>query len=398
MFGDYERRLADLVVTAGANVQPGQIVAVGSEPGKEALTRAVAESAYRHGARFVDVAYHDPFVKRARLLHAAQDTLDFVPAWYGHRVLELGDQRCARIALSGNAWPGLLDDVDPARAGRDLLPMVKETGKVVSERTTNWSIVPAPTSGWARLVHPGLDPDVALERLWEQVAHVCRLDEADPTAAWAERFDALQAVAARLTERRLDGLHFEGPGTDLRLGLLPTSSWIAARLETVDGVVHLPNVPSEEVFTTPDPQRADGVVRATKPLDLAGTTVRGLEVRFEGGRVVGVKADSGAEALRARTERDEGAARLGEVALVDREGRIGPLNTVFYDTLLDENAASHVALGRAYTFTVGEEDQARANDSAIHVDFMIGSEDVSVAGLAADGARVPLLVGGRWQV
>jgi aminopeptidase len=398
VFEELERQLADLVVTAGANVQPGQIVAIGSEPGKEGLTRAVAESAYRHGARFVDVAYHDPFVKRARLLHAAPETLEFVPTWYGQRVLELGDQRCARIALSGNAWPGLLDDVDPARAGRDLLPMVKETGKVVSERTTNWSIVPAPTAGWARLVHPALETDVALERLWAQVAHICRLDEPDPTAAWAERFDALQAVAARLTERRFDALHFEGPGTDLRLGLLPSSSWIAARLETVDGVVHLPNVPSEEVFTTPDPQRADGVVRSTKPLDLAGTTVRGLEVRFEGGRVVDVQAQSGAEALRARIEHDEGAARLGEVALVDREGRIGPLDTVFYDTLLDENAASHVALGRAYTFTVGEEDQDRANDSAIHIDFMIGSEEVAVTGVGADGERVPLLADGRWQL
>jgi aminopeptidase len=398
VFEDLERRLADLVVASGANVQPGQVVAVGSEPGKESLTRAVAESAYRHGARFVDVAYFDPWVKRARLLHAGEDTLDFVPSWYGERVLAMGEQRCARIAISGNAAPGLLDDVDPARAGRDMLPMVKETGMVVSERTTNWSIIPGPTAGWAGLVHPDLEPDAALARLWEQIAHVCRLDEEDPVAAWAQRFDALQAVAGRLTKRRFDALRFVGPGTDLRVGLLPSSRWIAARLETVDGIVHLPNLPSEEIFTTPDPQRADGVVRTTKPLDLSGTTVRGLELRFEGGRAVDIRADSGAEALRGRTERDEGAARLGEVALVDRDGRIGPLDTVFYDTLLDENAASHVALGRAYTFTVDEADQPRANDSAIHIDFMIGGEDVDVSGLTAGGEELPVLRAGRWQI
>jgi aminopeptidase len=390
--------MADLVVASGANVQPGQIVAVGSEPGKESLTRAVAESAYRHGARFVDVTYFDPWVKRARLLHAPEDTLEFVPSWYGERVLELGDQRCARIALSGNAAPGLLDDVDPTRAGRDMLPMVKESGKVVSDRTTNWSIVPAPTMPWAQLVHPELEGEAALSRLWDQIAHVCRLDEDDPVAVWAERFDVLEGVAERLTEHRFAALHFSGPGTDLRVGLLPSSRWIAARLETVDGIVHLPNLPSEEVFTTPDPEQVEGVVRATKPLDLGGTTVRGLEVRFEGGRVADLRAESGGEALRARTERDEGAARLGEVALVDREGRIGPLDTVFYDTLLDENAASHIALGRAYSFTVDESDVSRANESAIHIDFMIGGEEVAVTGVTNEGEERPVLVDGRWQI
>ena len=398
MFEDMERRLAEMVVTAGANVQRNQIVAVGSEPGKERLTRAVAEAAYRAGARFVDVNYFDPWVKRSRLLHAAEETLDFVPSWYGERILALGDQRCARIGLSGNAAPGLLDDLDPGRSGKDMLPWVEEAAKVVGDATTNWTICPAPTPGWARLVHPDLEPDAALERLWEQIAHVCRLDEPDPTAAWIERFDSLSAVAGRLTERRFDVLHFEGPGTDLEVGLLPRSRWLAARMETVDGIVHLPNLPSEEVFTSPDPQRADGTVTATKPLDLQGTTVRGLRVRFEGGRAVEIGADTGAEALRARTTRDDGAARLGEVALVDADGRIGALDTVFYDTLLDENAASHVALGRAYPMGVEDEDLERINDSSIHIDFMIGSPEVDVTGVTADGDRVPVLRGGAWQI
>jgi len=398
MFEDMERRLAELVVTAGANVQQGQIVSIGSEPGKERLTRAVADAAYRSGARFVDVNYFDPWVKRSRLLHAAQDTLDFVPSWYGERILALGDQRCARIGLSGNAAPGLLDDLDPTRAGKDMLPWVEEAAKVVGDATTNWTICPSPTAGWAGLVYPELEPDAALERLWEQIAHICRLDEPDPTAAWTERFDALGAVAGRLTERRFDALRFEGPGTDLEVGLLPHSRWLAARMKTVDGVVHLPNLPSEEVFTTPDPQRAEGMVTATKPLDLQGTTVRGLRVRFEAGRAVEIDADTGAEALRARAARDDGAARLGEVALVDADGRIGALDTVFYDTLLDENAASHVALGRAYPMGVEEEGLEHINESSIHIDFMIGSPEVSVSGVTADGDRVPVLVGGAWQV
>ncbi|HVS28216.1 MAG TPA: aminopeptidase [Solirubrobacteraceae bacterium] len=392
-------RFADLIVAFGANVQPGQIVAVGSEPGKEELTRAIATSAYRHGARFVDVAYFDPYVKRARIQHAPEETLDFVPSWYAERVIALGQQRCARIGLSGPVAPGLLDDLDPARAGRDQLPFVAESARVVNDRTTNWTIAPCPSAPWAQLVHPELDPAAALERLWLQVAHVCRLDESDPVAAWNERMDALTEVAARLTSRRFDAVHFDGEGTDLTVGLLPSSVWRAARFETVDGIKHIPNLPSEETFSAPDPERVDGTVRATRPLDLSGTIVRDLRVRFAAGRAVEIEASAGAEALRARCAIDDGAARLGEVALVDRHGRIGPLDTVFFDTLLDENAASHVALGNAYAFCVDDErDQARANRSKIHIDFMIGGERVDVTGVTMSGERIPLLRGGDWQI
>jgi aminopeptidase len=392
-------RWAALVVGFGANVQPGQILALGAEPGKEAFARAVAAEAYRRGAKFVDVAYFDLHVKRARLKYADPDTIDFVPSWYGERLLAIGDQRCARVGLSGPVEPGLFDDVDPALAGRDQLPFLKESAKVVNDGTTNWSISPAPTTGWARLVFPDLDPDAALARLWEQIVHVMRLDEGDPVAAWRERADTLVDAAARMTTRRFDALRFTGPGTDLTVGLLASSKWQAARFETVDGIVHMPNLPTEEVFTTPDPQRVDGVVRSTKPLYLGGTIVRGLVVRFEAGRAVQIDADENADVLRAYVDRDEGAARLGEVALVDREGRIGPLGTVFYDTLLDENAASHIALGSAYQMTVEDPaDKDRANTSAIHVDFMIGGDDVDVDGLTTDGATVPVLRGGSWQL
>ncbi len=391
--------LAELAVGLGANVQPGQIVSIASEPGKEDLTRAIAEAAYRAGAKFVDLSVFDVYLKRARLLHADRESLGYVPPWIGERTLALGDAHAARISLSGPAAPRALDDVAPELIGLDMLPRIPESMTVVNARTTNWTIVPAPTRDWAMLVHPRLEPAAALERLWAEIAHICRLDEPDPTAAWKQRFDQLLRVADALTGRRFDTIHLDGPGTDLRVGLLPSSHWIAASMETVDGIVHHANLPSEEVFTTPDPERVDGTVTATKPLFTSGTTISGLRVTFEGGRAVRIDADEGAEVVRALVARDEGAARLGELALVDREGRIGPLGTVFYDTLLDENAASHIALGAGYQSGLDDDgDRPRINTSEIHVDFMIGSDEVSVTGEERDGTRVPLLRDGRWQI
>ncbi len=391
-------RFADLIVAFGANVQPGQLVAVSSEIGKEPLTRAIAAGAYRHGARYVDVTYSDAHVRRARIEHASDEALATVPSWIGERILALGEQRCARIALTGPVEPTLLEDLDPARVGADRSQTLREAGQVINDRTTNWTIAPCPTPGWAALVHPDLGADAALERLWEQIVHVCRLDEPDPVAAWRERMAMLAGVCERLTSAAFDALRFEGPGTDLTVGLLPTSHWMSASFSTVDGIAHVPNLPSEEVFTTPDPERVDGVVRATKPLLVGGGRVEGLTVRFEGGRAVEIDAAKGAGTLRAMTGHDEGGARLGEVALVDGAGRIGPLGTVFYDTLLDENAASHLALGQGFEFAAGDEDVERVNRSQIHIDFMVGSADVDVTGVARDGARVPVLRGGAWAL
>jgi aminopeptidase len=389
---------ADLIVNFGANVQPGQIVDVATALGKEELTRAITASAYRRGAKFVDVVYWDPHLKKARVEHAADEVLDYIPPWYGERALQLGRERSATISLSGPTEPHLFDELDPDRLGRDVFPRVKEYTTVVNDRTINWCVAPCPTLKWAKLVYPQAEPEEALEKLWEQILHICRMDEPEPEAAWDERNKALRGAAERLTNQHFDALHFEGPGTDLTIGLLPTSRWIAGDEETIEGISHMANLPTEEVFSSPDPERVDGTVRATKPLYTQGRIIDGLTVRFEGGRAVQIEADSGAETLRALVEQDEGGARLGEVALVDSEGRIGPLDTVFYDTLLDENAASHLALGSAYETAAGEEDQKRLNRSSIHVDFMIGSPEVDVTGVTASGGRIPVLRNAVWQI
>jgi aminopeptidase len=394
-------RYADLIVSVGANVQPDQVLAVEALPEAQPLVKAIARRAYERGARYVDVQYFDPQVKRIRAETAAEESLTWVPPWLGERMLGLGALDAARVVLVPLVPPGLLDGVDPGRAGLDRLPTIQETFKTIDERSIAWTLSPYPTKSWAHVVYPDLDESEALARLWRDVEHVCRLDEPDPAGAWQKRIEQIWQNARRLDELDLDSLRFEGPGTDLTVGLLPSSRFAkdGGASQTRTGVRHVPNIPTEEVYTTPDPERTHGVVTATKPLDVAGTLVTGLRVRFEGGRAVDIDADTNAEALRRRCAADDGASRLGEVALVDRESRIGRLGRTFFTTLLDENAASHVALGDAYSAPIGDAaDLPRINESAVHIDFMIGSDDVAVTGTTKAGAQVPILRAGSWQI
>jgi aminopeptidase len=394
-------RYADLIVSVGANVQPDQVVAIDASPEAAPLVHVIARLAYARGARYVDVGYFDGTVKRIRAEHAREETLDWAPPWIGRRLLDLGELDAARIVLTPLLPPTLLQGVDPARAGKDRLPTVPELFKVIDDRSVAWTISPYPLAGWARAVYPDVDESEAVELLWQDVIHVCRLDEPDPAAAWAARIDEIWQTAQKLDELDLDALHFEGPGTDLTVGLLPSSRFAkeGGAAHTRTGVRHMPNLPTEEMYTTPDPERTEGVVAATKPLDVSGSVVEGLRVRFEGGRVVEIEADTNADALRMRVATDEGASKLGEVALVDRESRIGKLGRVFFNTLLDENAASHLALGDAYAVPIADPaDLPRINESAIHLDFMIGSNDVTVTGRTKDGRDVTVMRDGAWQV
>ncbi len=394
-------RYADLIVSVGANVQPDQVLAIEAPPEAQPLVAVIARRAYEKGARYVDVQYFDGAVKRIRAETAREETLDWVPPWLGRRMEMLGDLDAARCVLVPLVPPGLLDGVDPARAGLDRLPTVKETFKTIDDRSIAWTLSPYPTLRWAQMVYPELDGDAAVEALWGDIAHVCRLDEPDPAQAWHDRIEQIFQVATRLDALELDALRFEGPGTDLSVGLLPSSRFAkeGGSSHTRTGVRHVANIPTEEVYTTPDPRRTEGVVSSTKPLDVAGSLITGLRIRFEGGRAVEIDADANAEALRGRCAIDDGASRLGEVALVDRESRIGRLGRTFFTTLLDENAASHLALGDAYSAPIADEaDLAHINASAVHIDFMIGSDEVDVTGVTRAGAQVSILRGGSWQI
>jgi aminopeptidase len=345
------------------------------------------------------VLYTDQHVRRAHIESAPEDALDWSPPWLVKRLEDLAEGGGALFGIAGNPEPELFSDLDGARVGRARMREVSEASLRLTDGLCNWSIVACPNEGWAKTVFG--EPD--LERLWDAVAAAVRLDEPDPVTAWREHLAKLVQRADALNRRRFDALRYRGPGTDLTIGLHPESTWIAAS-DTVRGIEFVPNMPTEEVFTTPDARRADGTVRATYPLQIQGTIVRGLEVRFENGRAVDVRAEQGEEMMRAHVASDDGAARLGEVALVDGSSRVGRTGIVFYDTLFDENAASHIAFGMAILKGVdgssalsAEERQARGvNHSSIHTDFMIGSNAVDIAGVDTGGNETPILRSGDW--
>ncbi len=393
---------ADLIVRVGANVQPGQQVFVTGLVEHVPLVRAVTESAYAAGARNVDVHYVDQHVRKAFIRNAPDEDLSATPAWELARTEALLDG-AAVIQLAGEAEPELLADLDQDRVGR-ARPIDGMTIylRAVNERVINWTIAAFPTEGQALQVFG--EPD--LERLWEAVAQSVRLDQPDPVAAWREHVDKLHHRCERLNALALDAVRFSGPGTDLTIGLVPGVRWVGGRIETRDGISHVPNLPTEEVFACPDWRRTEGTVRSTRPLALGGTVVRDLELRFEGGDAVEVTASSGADAVRAQMDVDDFGGRLGEVALVDGESRVGQTGITFFDTLFDENATCHIAYGAAVTFGIDgldglSPDELRdrgINVSSVHTDFMIGGPEVAVDGLAADGKTVPILREDAWQL
>src|SRR5215207_2143092 len=392
---------ARLAVEIGVNLQPGQDLQVNCNPEHLELARAVADEAYRVGARWVDLNVTDPRVRHSQIEHGPEEELEWTPPWLLARLNDLAERQGAVLLLVGDAEPDLLSDLDQRRVAKARMKELRTRQlELVASGKLSWAIVGSPNPGWAEAVLG--EPDV--DRLWEAVGATVRLDEADPVAAWREHIDTLKARAASLNRRRFDAVRFSGPGTDLTIGLTPHSRWLAAETRTAWGQTHVPNMPTEEVFTTPDRRRADGTVRSTMPLVLQGTIVRDLELRFANGQIVDVKASSGEEVLRKQIETDEGSRRLGEVALVDGDSRVGRTGLTFLNTLFDENATSHIAFGQALTeaveggSTMTQEEMANVgvNESTVHVDFMIGGAGVDADGVDADGKAVPIIRENAW--
>lgn len=408
MNSDFDHKLdvyADLIVKIGLNLRAGQRLSIRAVLEAAPLVRRVAAHAYRAGSPLVEVMWSDPEMQLVRFANAPAGSLDTVSDWPVQAGLEYVGNGHALLSITGSD-PDLLKDADPEaiaisrRAeGQAFLPV----SRLISADAINWCVAGAATPAWAARVFPDLPIEQATEKLWEAIFQTVRLDAPDPIAAWEKHSADLGARATYLNEKQFDALHFTGPGTDLMVGLPMNHRWLGGAGPTEVGITNVANIPTEEVFTAPHRGRVDGTVRATMPLNYSGKLIENFSLTFKDGRVVDVSAEKGEELLRSQIEIDEGAARLGEVALVPHSSPISQSGILYYNTLYDENASSHIALGRAYQNCIDgcagldEKDFAAfgGNSSATHVDFMIGSAQIDVDGIL-DGVAEPLMRGGEW--
>jgi aminopeptidase len=399
-------RLAQVAVEVGVGLLPAQKLLLGAPLEAAPLARKIVEQAYRAGSRLVTVLWDDPSTTLARFRHAPRDSFAEVPGWLFDGTVRALREDHAYLHISAED-PALLAGQDPqlvATAAKARAAARRDWTEIISRMGINWCVIPAASAAWARMVFPGMRDDEAIGRLWTTIFAVCRVDRDDPVAAWRDHDAALTARRCALNDRRFSALHFRGPGTDLRVGLVEGHVWMGGSGRAGNGAICVPNVPTEEVFTMPHADRVEGTVTATKPLSLHGQLVEGIRVRFEAGRIVEASATGGQAVFDRLLDTDDGARRLGEVALVTKESTIARSGLLFFNSFFDENAASHIALGQAYAETLdGYDDlgpegrrQHGANQSLIHVDWMIGSNQVDVDGMTAGGEAVPVMRSGAW--
>lgn len=370
------------------------------------LARRITEHAYRAGASLVTTLFADDEATLARYRYAPDESFDKAPVWLLDGVATAYKSGAARLAITG-ANPALLSSQDPEKVGRAnkaLSKAMRPALDIITRHEINWTIVASATPAWAKLVFPHDDEPTATEKLWDAIFESTRLNVADPIAGWKQHAANLQARVKLLNDKRYHSIHFRGPGTDLRVGLADDHLWAGGGAIAGNGIFGMANMPTEEVFTTPHAERTQGTVTSSKPLSHQGTLIEDIRVRFENGRITEANASKGEAVLRRMIETDEGARKLGEVALVPHSSPIAQSGILFWNTLFDENAASHVALGQAYSTCLkgGEkmspEELAKrgANESLIHVDWMIGSGAMNVDGIFPDGSAEPLMRNGEW--
>jgi aminopeptidase len=406
---DFERkldRLAEVAVHVGLGLTPGQEIVMTAILDAVPLARLITEHAYKAGASLVTTLFADEESALLRFHHAQDASFDAAPSWLYEGMAQAFRNGAARLAITGND-PSLLSKEDPDKVSRvnsATSKAYRPALELITRLEMNWTIVACATPAWAAAVFPDLPPDEALARLWDAIFASSRVDQPDAVDAWKNHDASLHARADRLNEKRYSALHFRGPGTDLRVVLADDHLWLGGGTTARNGRYCIPNMPTEEVFTTPHKDRVEGRVTSTKPLSYQGTMVEQISVRFQAGRIVEAHAARGNQVLQRMIETDEGARRLGEVSLVPNSSPIASSGLLFMNTLFDENAACHIALGQAYSTCLKDGDNLSkeqlasrgANSSLIHVDWMIGSNNIDVDGISATGDSEPVMRAGEW--
>jgi aminopeptidase len=406
------RKYAEAIVKVGLHLRAGQRLVItnatarGVPPAARPLVHEVAKAAYAAGARYVDVIWGDEEMLRIRLQNAPADSFDEYPTWHVYGIMDFIKKGDALLSIYAND-PDVYNNMDSERVGamqKAHLHNYQDISLNVSRNAINWCVVGASAPAWAKKIFPDLPEAEAVDKLWQAIFETTRASQPDPVAAWQEHIQNLRKRADFMQAKKFSALHYKSENTDFTLGLPRGHKWISAQSLAENGVVFTANMPTEEIFTLPDRTRADGTVSATFPLSYGGSLIEDFSVTFENGRVVKVSAKRNEAILQKLVNTDEGSTRLGEVALVPASSPIATRGHLFYNTLYDENASCHIAIGRAYRFTLtgGEElteeefNAAGGNTSLTHVDFMIGSPEMDIDGITENGSHEPVMRNGEW--